>query len=260
MATTSKWDPTLSDDWNRSNPNNMCLKRIKKDLLRFHTEPPADIYIAADERDVTLVHALVVGPAETPYEGGFFYFLVRFPPDYPIRSPRVKLMTTGENTVRFNPNLYRNGKVCLSIIGTWEGPAWYPGQHLLSVLLSIQSLMCENPYFNEPGVTMEFTPGDSRRYNDIVTHETIRVAVCGMVEGTTCDSLNMPDELRRHAERVFLERYQRYLEICDRNAALQGSTMNDPYRMNHGKFDYLTLKKRLHIVRGIIEKKQASRA
>uniref|UniRef100_A0A8B9R6R2 Ubiquitin-conjugating enzyme E2 Z n=1 Tax=Anas platyrhynchos TaxID=8839 RepID=A0A8B9R6R2_ANAPL len=63
------------------------------------------------------IHALITGPFDTPYEGGFFLFLFRCPPDYPIHPPRVKLMTTGNNTVRFNPNFYRNGKVCLSILG-----------------------------------------------------------------------------------------------------------------------------------------------
>ena len=27
----------------------------------------------------------------------------------------------GSGTVRFNPNLYQNGKVCLSLLGTWSG-------------------------------------------------------------------------------------------------------------------------------------------
>lgn len=66
---------------------------------------------------VLQIHALITGPFDTPYEGGFFLFLFRCPPDYPIHPPRVKLMTTGNNTVRFNPNFYRNGKVCLSILG-----------------------------------------------------------------------------------------------------------------------------------------------
>ena len=63
------------------------------------------------------LHALITGPFDTPYEGGFFYFFIRCPPDYPIHSPRVKFMTTDEGRVRFNPNLYKNGKVCLSILG-----------------------------------------------------------------------------------------------------------------------------------------------
>ncbi len=52
------------------------------------------------------IHALITGPFDTPYEGGFFLFLFRCPPDYPIHPPRVKLITTGHNTVRFNPNFY----------------------------------------------------------------------------------------------------------------------------------------------------------
>ena len=63
------------------------------------------------------IHALITGPFDTPYEGGFFLFVIRCPPDYPIRPPRVKLLTTGNKEVRFNPNLYKNGKVCLSILG-----------------------------------------------------------------------------------------------------------------------------------------------
>mmetsp|Transcript_10330 Transcript_10330/g.30927 ORF Transcript_10330/g.30927 Transcript_10330/m.30927 type:complete len:103 (-) Transcript_10330:836-1144(-) len=48
------------------------------------------------------------------------------PDDYPQSPPRVRNMTTGAGRVRFNPNLYANGKVCLSILGTWKGPGWMP--------------------------------------------------------------------------------------------------------------------------------------
>ena len=34
---------------------------------------------------------------------------------------------------------------------TWSGPAWSPAQSVSSVLISIQSLMNEKPYHNEPG-------------------------------------------------------------------------------------------------------------
>ena len=92
-------------------------------------------------------------------------------------------MTTGGGRVRFNPNLYANGKVCLSILGTWSGPSWVPVNTLSSVLLSIQSLMNEKPYHNEPG----FEAPNSiacQNYNDCIRHETIRVAVCEMADDT----------------------------------------------------------------------------
>ncbi len=65
----------------------------------------------------------------------------------------VKLLTTGQGAVRFNPNLYNSGHVCLSLLGTWSGPGWdAQNSTLLQVLVSLQSLvMVPDPYYNEPG-------------------------------------------------------------------------------------------------------------
>lgn len=52
----------------------------------------------------------------------------------------MNLITTGNGAVRFNPNLYACGKVCLSLLGTWRGSAsenWDPKlSTILQVLLS----------------------------------------------------------------------------------------------------------------------------
>ena len=42
---------------------------------------------------------------------------------------------------------------------TWSGPAWSPAQSLSSVLISIQSLLNENPYHNEPGFEQVMSNG-----------------------------------------------------------------------------------------------------
>ena len=54
--------------------------------------------------------------------------------------------------MRFNPNLYKIGKVSLSLLGTWAGPLLVANKStLLQVLISIQSLIFVNdPYFNGP--------------------------------------------------------------------------------------------------------------
>lgn len=43
---------------------------------------------------------------------------------------------------------------------TWSGPAWSPAQSLSSVLISIQSLLNEKPYHNEPGFEQVCAPVD----------------------------------------------------------------------------------------------------
>ncbi|XP_070546145.1 ubiquitin-conjugating enzyme E2 Z-like [Ptychodera flava] len=193
-----------------------------RDIMSIYNEPPLGMRVVPDKDDITKVHALITGPFDTPYEGGFSHFLIRFPPDYPIRPPRVKLITTGDGKVRFNPNLYRNGKVCLSILGTWSGPAWSPAQSLSSVLISIQSLMNEKPYHNEPGFEQERQSGDAQRYDDCIRHETIRVAVCEMLENI---SDKVPDELRDVMEKSFPEFYDYYTSTVNDRLYLSGQTM-----------------------------------
>lgn len=73
--------------------------------------------MVGDESNLKIIHAIIMGVMDTPYEGGFFYFVLKCPNDYPIHPPKVKLMTTDAGKVRFNPNMYKNGKVCLSILG-----------------------------------------------------------------------------------------------------------------------------------------------
>ncbi|KAH7978493.1 hypothetical protein HPB49_005683 [Dermacentor silvarum] len=106
-ANDKPWDPLVEES---AVPSLQCLKRIRKELAHFYADPPARVFISADEEDLTKVHALIVGSPGTPYVGGFFYFLIRFPADYPMSPPRVRLMTTDDGRVRFNVNLYANGK------------------------------------------------------------------------------------------------------------------------------------------------------
>ncbi|GFH17118.1 ubiquitin_conjugat_2 domain-containing protein, partial [Haematococcus lacustris] len=89
----------------------------------------SSVFVALDDEKMMLWRAVIVGPTDTPYAGGCFIFDLYFPPTYPQVCPQVKLKTTGGGKVRFNPNLYNCGKVCLSLLGTWmgeKGEGWLP--------------------------------------------------------------------------------------------------------------------------------------
>lgn len=84
---------------------------------------------------------LIFGASATPYAHGAFIFDVYFDENYPNRPPHVNLMTTGNGQVRFGPNLYNTGKVCLSLLGTW-GDNWKANEStMLQVAISIQSIV-----------------------------------------------------------------------------------------------------------------------
>ena len=132
------------------------LIRIGKELASLSNSLPihdtSSVMVCIDEDRPDCLKAMIVGPAGTPYENGLFEFDIFLPADYPNSPPKVILVTTGCGQIRFNPNLYAEGKVCLSLLGTWRGPGWHPKCTLLQVLISIQSLiLVDEPFFNEPG-------------------------------------------------------------------------------------------------------------
>jgi len=105
----------------------------------------SSVFVRCDEARLDIMKVLIIGPEGTPYENGCFEFDIFFPPQYPSVPMQVNIVTTGRGTVRFNPNLYHCGKVCLSILNTWSGTAterWIPDTStFLQVLVSIQSLI-----------------------------------------------------------------------------------------------------------------------
>jgi len=128
------------------------------------------IFYEFDESNVMLGRAMIVGPEGTPYEGCLLCFDIRYPYDYPFSSPSVRI-TTSDGITRFHPNLYIDGKVCLSILGTWRGPSWAPVMTISTVLTTIQSLLEANPIINEPGhetLKLEGTDSRARDYAELV--------------------------------------------------------------------------------------------
>ena len=163
-----------------------AIARITKEIAHIQKDTDLSLAVACRDNDVRHVRALIIGPPETPYEFGFFEFDIRFGKDYPIKSPTVRAITTNGGRCRFNPNIYNCGKVCLSILGTWRGQPgeeWSSAQGLESVLLSIQSLMSQNPYENEPGYeTAKKEEKMPAAYIAKIRHETIRIAVLQRLE------------------------------------------------------------------------------
>ena len=107
------------------------------------------IYFYFDESDINTIYAMLYGPEGTPYAKGFYFFKFTYPENYPMTPPLTKYCTQGYLSnvskktnflVRFNPNLYTCGKVCLSMLNTWAGPGWVPTNTISNVLVAIQAL------------------------------------------------------------------------------------------------------------------------
>lgn len=152
-------------------------RRVLKDIQRAQ-EPlmqQQGIWYVMDEANLTKGHALIKGPEDTPYDGCLLVFSIQFPSDYPFSPPKV-LFCTSDGKTRFHPNLYIEGKVCLSILGTFSGPSWSGTQSLSSVLLSILALLDSNPLAHEPSYSSgTLLDARHRDYADFVEHQMVKL-------------------------------------------------------------------------------------
>ena len=135
------------------------------------------IWYVQDEVNFTKGTAMIRGPVGTPYADALLFFSVEFPADYPFSPPRV-LILTSDGVTRFHPNLYVQGKVCLSILGTYSGPQWSGALSFNSVLLSILGLLDNNPLAHEPAWE-KGTLQDPKHstYVDCVEHQMVKYMV-----------------------------------------------------------------------------------
>ncbi|KAF5745346.1 ubiquitin-conjugating enzyme E2 23 isoform X2 [Tripterygium wilfordii] len=133
--------------------NRKWLKKVQKDWIILQSNLPNGIYVRAYEDRMDLIRAVIVGAYGTPYQDGLFFFDFHLPPEYPDVPPSAYYQSGGW---RINPNLYEEGKVCLSLLNTWTGKGnevWDPtSSSILQVLVSLQGLVLNaRPYFNEAG-------------------------------------------------------------------------------------------------------------
>jgi len=151
-------------------------KRLMKDITAATQDPTLatqGIWYVTDPASIRLGYALIRGVEKTPYSELLGLFRFEFPEDYPFAPPRVTWLT-GDGFTRFHPQLYREGKVCLSILGTWSGPGWASTLNLVSILQVLQTLFVENPLSNEPGYEKgSLEDPKYRGYADFVEHQSV---------------------------------------------------------------------------------------
>ena len=147
----------------------MALKRIHKELADLQRDPPANCSAGpTDESDLYNWTASIMGPDDSPFQGGVFFLNVQFPTDYPFKPPKLSFTTR-----IYHPNINSNGSICLDILKD----QWSPALTISKVLLSISSLLTDaNP--NDPLVPeiAHIYKNDRPRYDNTAREWTRRYA------------------------------------------------------------------------------------
>jgi ubiquitin-conjugating enzyme E2 Z len=221
------------------------MTRLLKDVKQIIKNPLTDqgIYYVHDDTDMMKGYAMIVGPSDTPYFGGFYFFEFTYPIDYPHSPPKVKYCTNG-NDIRFNPNLYKCGKVCVSLLNTWRGDQWTSCQSISTVLLTLCTLLCKDPLLNEPGVSKHHTEFDN--YTKIIEFSNIDIAVCDILNKKESIYLSFFDYFYYIIKENFQKNRDNLIKILDEK--IQNTT---PHLIKGGYYnmnvnvDYVKLKDKL---------------
>ncbi|KAH7885926.1 hypothetical protein F5I97DRAFT_1936882 [Phlebopus sp. FC_14] len=155
-------------------PSRNFLARLTKEYRALENSLPDSIVVRAYEDRADLLRCLIIGPENTPYEDAPFVIDWMLDSNFP-QSPPIAHFLSWTNGNGRGANLYEEGKVCLSILGTWSGDrteTWGAARSsLLQAFVSIQGLvLVREPWFCEPAYeklrgTEEGTV-NSRLYNE----------------------------------------------------------------------------------------------
>lgn len=200
---------------------NKALKRICVDISELEKDNIENVYYRPDEDDIYKGYALIFGCEDTPYAHGAYMFQFQFTDKYPFVPPKVKFITFDGYT-RFNPNLYRDGKVCLSILNTWTGEKWSSCQSIRTVLLNLQMVLNEKPILNEPGISSD-NIDFIQAYNDVVKYKNIETAILKYL-----DIAELPPYFQQFHPIItshFLEHYDSIFDTCLKEKSKRTSTI-----------------------------------
>lgn len=128
-------------------------RAVQREYRMLQASLPPGVIVRAYEDRMDLISVMMVGPKRTPYQNALFFFDFQMGREYPKNPPVCHYISYC--TERLNPNLYEEGKVCVSLLGTWSGrdtEVWSSASTMLQVLVSIQGLiLVDEPYYNEAG-------------------------------------------------------------------------------------------------------------
>ena len=137
------------------------MRRIMKEHKIMQSSLPDGIFVRTWESRLDLLRVLIVGPFDTPYEFAPFVVDFHFGLRFPTFSPDAFFHSWTGGSGRINPNLYEDGKICLSLLGTWDADErneeWSSrNSTVLQILVSLMGLvLVKEPYYSKY-FTVEF--------------------------------------------------------------------------------------------------------
>jgi ubiquitin-protein ligase len=130
----------------------MAIRRLQSEYKQINADPSEFYSISVNLKNFNTWNIIIFGPVDTIFEGGIFNAVIKFPSNYPNKPPEFHFT---DNIL--HPNIYTNGKMCISILHEGEdefgyehiSERWSPSHSVNSIIMSIISILSE-PNFESP--------------------------------------------------------------------------------------------------------------
>jgi ubiquitin-protein ligase len=183
---TAAKKPVGSSSSSSESASNVCIpketiERLLKDIKDMFMSSLEDmgVYYKHSDTNILKAYVMIVGQPDTLYFGGYYFFEITFPSDYPHAPPLVEFLTN-DGITRFHPNFYKSKKVCLSMLNTWRGEQWTSCLTIKSILLTLLSIMDSQPMLHEPGVTDKHH--DYNNYHNMILYKNIEFSCIRLMD------------------------------------------------------------------------------
>ena len=154
-----------------------CLQKLLKEQRDLINRPAEGIALEMNEDDVCVCHAIITGPAGTPYVGGSFKIRIVFGAEYPAVPPK------GFFTTRiFHPNIAKTGDICVNTLKR----DWKPDMGLRHILMVIRCLLIEP--FPESALNDEAGKLLMEDYEAYASHARMMTSIHAMKKSNGADS------------------------------------------------------------------------
>lgn len=173
-------------------------KRIIRDITRLREDAEASQKLTSGvyftdlyDDNMEKIFTLLIGPDDSPYKfcplpitiepngkNKFHSQLVKDGFNYPHRPPTVEFLCPF--SIRIHPNLYKEGKVCLTMLGTWSETnntdIWIAQYTFIAIVQQIFGICDNEPLRGEPG----YRTGRNdtvQEYTDYVRYVCLRESI-----------------------------------------------------------------------------------
>lgn len=175
-------------------------KRLTKEYKSISANPPPFIEARPNEDNILEWHYVITGPPKTPYEGGQYHGMLRFPSDYPFKPPSISMVTP-------NGRFACNTRLCLSM-SDYHPDTWNPAWSVLTILTGLLSFMTGS----------EETSGLIATSDKVKRKLAAESKAWNLAENSRFGA-TFPELVRRNAEDIAAAQKQREQEMVQQGAA-----------------------------------------